>query len=351
MFRTYTHKTLAEADDTLNHLLDVIVEGTWDWHSDTGRVDRSPGWYRMLGYEIGVLQPDVFSWENIIHPDDYPRVMDSIERFINGTAAQYCIEYRCRKADGQYLWIVDRAKIITRHPDGSAARIIGAHSDVHLQKTVQQELIEHNRMLWDGSVTLESILQQKTLELESKNRQLEEKISEVEYVCNTDPLTEIPNRKKFEEEIKKEILRARRYRHPLSLAIFDLDLFKNINDTHGHNAGDLVLKSITALVRNNLRDVDFFARWGGEEFTIIFPDLSLKNAVKACDKIRALVQQHEADQTMSVTASFGLSAFEDNDSFEDMLCRADDALYRAKEQGRNQVESQVKTKATEPGPA
>jgi diguanylate cyclase (GGDEF)-like protein/PAS domain S-box-containing protein len=342
MYRTYAHTTLAEADDTLNQLLDLIVEGTWDWHGDTGRVERNPGWYRMLGYEVGTLPQDVFSWENIIHPDDSPRVMESIEGFIEGTRDKFCIEYRCRMANGDYLWIRDRARIIDKHPDGRAARILGVHQDIHQQKSAENDLREQNRRLRDGSLSLEYTLQLKAQELEVKNRELEEKIREVEYISNTDQLTAIANRKKFEEDIQKEIRRARRYEHALSLAIFDLDYFKKINDTHGHYTGDLVLQHITALVRNNLRDVDFFARWGGEEFTIIFPDMDLENAIQASDKIRSLIHQYRTDQGLCITSSFGVSQFEGEDTFEDLLRRADDALYLAKENGRNRVESLVK---------
>lgn len=344
MHRTYHHGTLSDADATLNHLLDIIAEGTWDWHADTGQVVRSPGWYRMLGYTVGSLTEDVFTWENIIHPDDYTRVISYIESFISGARDDYSIEYRCRKANGDYLWIRDRARIITRYPDGTASRIIGAHEDIQPQKNIEDELIEQNRHLRDGSLTLENTLQQKARELEAKNHELEAKIREVEYISNIDQLTEIANRKRFEEEIQQEIYRARRYKHPLSLAIFDLDLFKEINDTHGHNTGDNVLRSTVNLVRSYIRSVDCFARWGGEEFTLIFPNMELEQAVQACEKLRTLIQQHQIQPGLFITSSFGVSLFAPDDTFEDLLRRADEALYRAKALGRNRVESEIKAR-------
>lgn len=344
MFKTYQHETVEESDNTLNHILDVIVEGTWDWYVNSGHVDRSPGWYRMLGYDVGVFQKNVFTWENIIHPDDYERVMNHFELYTSGKIEKYCIEYRCKQADGKYLWIVDRGKIVDRNPDGTVARMIGAHQSIHDQKMAQRELIEKNKLLKDGNVTLEKIIRQKAEELEIKNMQLEEKIKEVEYISNTDSLTSIANRKKFEEELKKEISRSNRYNHPLSLAIFDLDYFKRINDTYGHETGDLVLQKICKLVTNNLREVDFFARWGGEEFTIIFPNLKLENSIVAADKLRELISQYELEEGLFVTCSFGVSQYEEDDTFENLFHRADKALYRAKELGRNRVESQVKLK-------
>jgi len=339
MFTTYKHDTLEEADDTLNHILDVIIEGTWDWNASTGHVDRSPGWYRMLGYQVGIFKKDVFTWENIIHPDDYDRVMKHFDLFIRGTIDKYCIEYRCKHANGGYLWITDRAKAVSRNPDGSVARMIGAHQNIHDQKMAQSELIKKNEMLQEGHLTLERIIEDKTRELEAKNADLEEKVRQVEYVSNTDPLTSIANRKKFEEELNKEIARANRYRHPLSMAIFDLDYFKNINDTYGHKTGDLVLQKLCKLVSNHIRQVDFLARWGGEEFTIIFPDLDLGNAVLAAEKLRETISQYEIQPDLFVTSSFGVSEYLENETVESLFQRIDRALYRAKELGRNRVES------------
>lgn len=84
MFKTYENQTAKACENTLNSILDIIVEGTWDWNAITGRVHRSPGWYRMLGYDAGIFQEDVFTWENIIHPDDYERVMAHFDSYITG---------------------------------------------------------------------------------------------------------------------------------------------------------------------------------------------------------------------------------------------------------------------------
>jgi diguanylate cyclase (GGDEF)-like protein/PAS domain S-box-containing protein len=341
MYLTYKNESLEEANSTLNHILDVIIEGTWDWNANTGRVDRSPGWYRMLGYQVGVFKKDVFTWENIIHPDDYDRVMKHFELYLEGEIENYRIEYRARQVDGKYLWIVDRGKVVLRNSDGSVARMIGAHQNIHDQKMAQSELIKQNQMLQEGHLTLERIIEEKTRELELKNAELEEKVREVEYISNTDSLTSIANRKKFEEELKKEAARANRYSHPLSLSIFDLDFFKNINDTHGHKTGDLVLQKISRLVLNHIRKVDFFARWGGEEFTIIFPDLDLENTILVAEKLRTLISQYEIEPDLFVTCSFGVSEYVEDELVEEMFQRADRALYRAKELGRNRVESMV----------
>lgn len=335
---TYQHLSLEDADWTLNSILDLIVEGTWDWNGQTGEVLRSPGWFRMLGYAVGEFGNNVFTWENVIHPDDYARVMRNFELFSRGTTNDYCIDYRCKKADGSYLWITDRALAVERDDDGQATRIIGAHLDIHARKVAQLELIEQNRLLQAGNLTLEKRLRKKAEELERRNRELQEKVAQIEHISNTDALTRIANRKKFEEELIKEKSRADRYKHPLSMAIFDIDHFKQINDTYGHKTGDGVLEHLSAFVNQHIRDIDLFARWGGEEFVLIFPDISLEGAVGAANKLRQLISEQEMMPGLTVTCSFGVTEYHPGDSIDQLFARIDNALYMAKNAGRNRVE-------------
>lgn len=334
---TYRHLLLEDADKTLNTILNLIVEGTWDWNGVSGEVVRSPGWFRMLGYEVGTFKKDVFTWENIIHPDDYARVMDNFERYIAGQLDEYCIDYRCKKADGDYLWITDRAVVVEYGPDGRVSRMIGAHQDIHERKLAQLELIKQNRLLKAGNVTLEKRLSKKAEELEKRNSELQQKISEVECISNTDSLTGIANRKKFEEELSKEKSRSDRYHHPLSMAIFDIDYFKHVNDTHGHKIGDIVLKALADFVAANIRDIDCFARWGGEEFVLIFPDVALDGAVGAANKLRQLISEHEMTPGLKITCSFGVAQYQPGDDIEQLFVIIDNALYQAKHDGRNRV--------------
>ncbi len=203
MHPTYRHVSAEAADFTLNHLLDLLTEGSWDWDGQTGKVRRSPGWYRMLGYAPGAFREDIFTWENLIHPDDYPAVMQQIEAFIKGEHPVYSVEYRCRRADGEFIWIRDRARIVEHHPDGRAARIIGVHLDIQLVKLLQQELEEKAQLLQRGKVRLEQLIDEKTRELETRNDELRSRIAEIEYYSNTDTLTGIANRKRFEDILDK----------------------------------------------------------------------------------------------------------------------------------------------------
>ncbi|AZQ84744.1 sensor domain-containing diguanylate cyclase [Colwellia sp. Arc7-635] len=339
MHKTYQHNCVNASDNTLNAMLDIIVEGVWDWNGNTRTVTRSPGWYHMLGYEVGVLREDVFTWENIIHPEDYPRVMHQFECYLSGEINTYEVEYRCKMSDGDFLWIVDRGAIVARNTDGTAARMIGAHHNIHQQMMMQIDLLKQNKQLQDGNLSLEKVIAQKTDELARKNQQLERKIVELELSSNLDPLTKIANRRSFEAELTKEIMRANRYHHPLTLSIFDIDEFKKINDKYGHRVGDNILCSISQLVANNIRAVDLLARWGGDEFVIIFPEQSQLQAHKTSEKLRVIISEYQVSSTISVTCSFGVAQYQQGDSITELFQRVDDLLYISKEQGRNKVHS------------
>lgn len=335
MTSTYQHATLAQADTTLDAIFELIVEGVWDWCSDTGHVIRSPGWYRMLDYPIGIFQPDIYTWENLIHAAGYDRVMAHFEAFVEGQSDVYCIEYRCKKADGSYLWIEDRGVAVSRNEQAVATRIIGAHHNIHRQKMAEQALLEQAALLKNGSVTLEQLLEKKALELEQKNHLLEQKLVEIESISNTDTLTAIANRKKFHTEIEKEIDRSSRYQQPLSLIMFDIDHFKLVNDTFGHKVGDEVLQAMTQTVSNNLRSIDCFARWGGEEFMIILPGIERDAAVDAAEKFRRLIIETTPEGLPTITCSFGVVQYIKAETADRLLQRVDSLLYQAKQGGRN----------------
>lgn len=337
MEETYNHNNLDDSDTTLNNILDIIVEGTWDWNGKTGHVDRSPGWYRMLGYEVGIFLKDVFTWENIIHPDDHDMVMKHFELYTTGKIDTYKIEYRCKKADGTYLWIIDRGKIIEYDNEGKVSRMIGAHENIHKRKMAQIELLKKNQLLQEGNLTLENLLTEKNKELEQKNLELEKKINEVEYLSVTDPLTTIGNRRKFEQNLEQEISRARRYNHSLSMIMFDIDHFKQINDKYGHDVGDHILHQISMVIKNCLRENDCFARWGGEEFILTLPETNLTQTKFIAEKLRELVNQIEFEDNLFITCSFGATEYKLEESMKEFFSRVDNALYQAKELGRNRV--------------
>ena len=162
--------------------------------------------------------------------------------------------------------------------------------------------------------------------------------AEIHLLATTDSLTGIANRREFIRILESEVDRAKRYGVPLSLAMYDLDYFKRVNDTFGHDIGDNVLQTVTNLVKKNIRVNDVVARWGGEEFMVLMPQSDIQAAREAAEKLRLAIAAHHFDQVNELTASFGVAAFEAQDDLNSLLKRVDDALYRAKEQGRNRVE-------------
>ncbi len=154
----------------------------------------------------------------------------------------------------------------------------------------------------------------------------------------TDSLTGTLNRRRFAELAEREYLRAKRYVHPLSIIMVDIDHFKAVNDTYGHQCGDAVLKEIVARIEPSIRQQDIFSRWGGEEFLLLLPETDAESAVRVAEKIRKTVSKAPFQKTISVTVSLGVTCLKSDDQhFEKLIGRVDDALYRAKAQGRNQV--------------
>lgn len=158
---------------------------------------------------------------------------------------------------------------------------------------------------------------------------------ELEYTNITDPLTKIRNRYYYNEQIKKESANANRYFYPLSLIVFDIDYFKKINDERGHDVGDNVLVEYTRLISSHLRNGDIFCRIGGEEFTLILPHTDRAGAYKIADKLRVLIEAHK--KIVPITMSFGVVEYAKGEELEVLYKRADEALYEAKNLGRNKV--------------
>lgn len=184
---------------------------------------------------------------------------------------------------------------------------------------------------------LEDRILQRTLELLQANRKLEE-------LATTDPLTGIANRRKMTEQIAQELERARRFHHPLSLLMVDIDHFKRINDTYGHEVGDQAIIHTATLLTAHLRAVDAVARFGGEEFVLLMPETPIAVAVNAAERLREKAAQlrmlAEDGSEVALTISIGVSAADPNgapDTPSSLLVRADKALYRAKKEGRNRV--------------
>lgn len=167
------------------------------------------------------------------------------------------------------------------------------------------------------------------------------------YLSRHDSLTTLYNRRILDELLKRDIHRAQRYHTPLSVCMLDIDYFKQINDTYGHQMGDRVIKELAALLKNSLREIDYSGRYGGEEFVIVLPETSLSHAhdfaVRLIKTIAALKFQSDTQVLFSITVSIGVAELDEkHNSYEALIKAADIAMYRAKDSGRNCVQENLR---------
>jgi diguanylate cyclase len=230
--------------------------------------------------------------------------------------------------------------------------IIETSSNEHelssLQKYINQHLKDLNVHLHQHKETEDS----RQLETQEKLNLMSEKLQDMEVEAEslrnnlklahdkalTDPLTHLPNRLAYDERVTLEYNRWQRYKSPLTLIIWDIDLFKIINDTYGHKAGDKTLSVIAQLILKNCRETDFIARFGGEEFVMLLPNTTSKQALKPAETIRSLIASsgfNHNGKSIKVTISCGISEFSNDDKYETVFERADQALYLSKSEGRN----------------
>ncbi|MGL6264737.1 sensor domain-containing diguanylate cyclase [Aeromonas jandaei] len=318
------------SEAVVHGILEVISDGIWDWNANTGFVYRNPAWYQMLGYEPHTLGNTVFTWESVIHPDDMARVMASFDACLNGNTPEYRVEYRCRTRDGGYLWIEDCGRIIARNPDGSVARMIGAHRNIHASKLLQEQLELRNS-------SLEQLIAERTAELARLNDELQQKVAENRQLAETDALTGAASRYRLERALQLECERARRFHQPFTVIAMDVDNFKQINDSYGHHTGDQTLINIVALIRRHIREIDLLARWGGDEFMVVLPNTRHAEAQLVASKFQLLLQRETICPHGPATLSFGLAEYEQDELKESLMVRADRALYQAKQLGKNRI--------------
>ena len=201
--------------------------------------------------------------------------------------------------------------------------------------------VEQQRKTHSESRHQELVERINTMEVETEK--LRQCIEEEKNKAYNDALTGIPNRMAFDERINQEYKRWQRYDNKLSLCLVDIDKFKNVNDTYGHKAGDIVLRTVAEKCVAKVRKSDFFCRYGGEEFALILPETNLSAAITVAETLRQNIEAcsfQYGDQNVPITISCGLAEFKGKDNLDSIFKRADKALYKAKETGRNRCISE-----------
>ncbi len=276
----------------------------WDYLNNDSYI--SPSWKEMLGFSDISATNDFITWKKRVHKSDLRNVLHAIKKAIDREDPYMEMIHRLKHKDGHYLWILGKAQLFY-DSKGKLIRMIGTHTDVTKEK-----------------------------EIEIKSEKQNEKL---DYQAHHDSLTGLANRTLFNDRLLKGIQKAKRKGSILALLFIDLDHFKEINDSLGHDIGDKVLEKVTAILQQVVRAEDSLSRLGGDEFTVLIEDLKkgedasvlAKKIITALDK-PLKIDNHE----LHITSSIGVSLFpDDGDSSQDLLKYADSAMYKAKEEGRN----------------
>lgn len=176
--------------------------------------------------------------------------------------------------------------------------------------------------------------------LKIKNQSLIETYAKFKILATTDPLTKLFNRRKMMKCIEQELVNYNKNHHPFSIVICDIDFFKRINDTYGHNFGDYILMSVAEILKNNIREQDIVSRWGGEEFLLMFPNTIDNEAFELTESLRKKIEEnvfYQMEISVKTTMTFGIFVYNEAESLNSLISKADCALYKGKENGRNCV--------------
>ena len=236
--------------------------------------------------------------------------------------------------------------VISKHVEDIRDSATGSESADHSSvnehlAAITQRLKEHQREEQERQLEMQQQLAEMADRLKDMENEAETLKSNLKLAHDQalhDPLTGLPNRAAYDERLPLELARRKRYGKPLTLLVWDIDHFKAINDTYGHKSGDKALCLIAQLLRNNCRETDFVSRFGGEEFVMLLPESNSENALRVANKIREIIGNASFsafDKEISITISCGISEFNEGDNEETVFERTDQALYKAKNNGRN----------------
>jgi diguanylate cyclase (GGDEF)-like protein/PAS domain S-box-containing protein len=295
---------LSEREQLFSALLVSVNAVLWAFDWESRRVLYvSPAYERIFGRSAGLLLSDYNQWRDSIYPDD----LDYAERSLAEVLVKGAVEdreYRIIAADGQVRWLSDKCFINRQAEPGQPVIIVGIAEDITDKKQMETEL---------------------------------------QRLATTDVLTQSSNRRHFFDCAHREFEQARHQGTPLAFLLLDIDDFKVINDTYGHQEGDNVLQRIAESGRAMLRRGDVFGRVGGEEFAAVFPGCAPDTAMQVAERLQREIQRlsfSHGDQTFGITVSQGLTSLTaEDENVDSLFARADAAMYKAKHQGKNRIVS------------
>jgi len=296
-------RNLQESEEKLSYALKATNDGIWDRNLESGKLYLSDRYYQMLGYNPGEITITNKSFGELLHPEDKERVLQKIQECIEGKTKDYRAEFRIKTKSGKWKWILDRGKVVSHDSTGKALRLLGTHGDISQRKEAEKKL---------------------------------EKLAQI------DSLTGCYNRRYGLELVDRQIKLSHRSKSPLLLAFLDVDNLKGINDIFGHEEGDKVLKVVVKLLKSTLREIDIICRMGGDEFLLIFPDSSLKDASLIKERIKKNLTRlnHSPKKPCKIDLSIGLSGYNPDIPLpiDELIRIADKKMYEDKKNRKHNNE-------------
>jgi len=206
-----------------------------------------------------------------------------------------------------------------------------------LSQFLKNNFLKYQKRIYKTTEDLKKLNEGLEDKVQERTKELEEMAEELKVLATTDSLTKVNNRYAIMNTMETEISRAKRYNEPLSVLLFDVDHFKNINDNYGHDIGDVVLYQLAQAVKESLRDIDIIGRYGGEEFLVLMPNTVIENAKNSAERIRMTIEKHCFQTVGTVTISLGLAQWQEGEDVNTLFKRLDKLMYRSKETGRNRL--------------
>lgn len=315
-------RALRQTQDLLHMAEEAAGAGAWDWDLHTNLLNWSPALFRLFGLDPQRDQANFDTWRAVVHPDDLPPAERALDHAVR-VRQPFVTSYRIRRASGEVRWIDAYGQVGT-DADGTPTHFSGLCIDA----TGRHENEAHIRQL---NAELEYKVMARTAELAEANAALHR-------LARIDVLTDLPNRLSANERLRDEFVRMKRTGQTYAVLMVDVDHFKAVNDRHGHAIGDRVLQRVAQALRAPLRESDFVARFGGEEFLIVLPHTDPHGARQVAEKLRNAVEGAPDPSTGPITISLGLAlACPSQDNQDHAVQRADKRLYAAKQSGRNRV--------------
>ncbi len=300
--RKHAEEALQRNEALMKFALDGAGDAIWDLDIPTWRATFSPRWKEMLGYGSDEDVEGLENWMERIHPEDQEDVQKTVEAMLSGKINTTSNEIRVLCKDGHWKWVLSRGMVTDFDAEGRPLRQVGTCADISLIKDHQYQL---------------------------------------EHLAHFDPLTDLPNRVLLAHRLQQAMAQTLRRGQTLAVAYLDLDGFKEVNDLHGHQAGDDLLVALAQRMKDTLREGDTLARIGGDEFVAVLTDL---NDSKDCMPVlsRLLTASSKpvslGNLSMNVSASIGVTLFPGDGGDADQLVRhADQAMYQAKQSGKNRI--------------